>query len=85
MLKANGNNKIIKSLAGSLEHIENAAQLSRLFPIAYHDFSQSFNYIPPDEPLHNREIALEGHFDAESFRLIVKSRTTKEREEYTFW
>ena len=84
MLKANGNNKIIKSLAGSLEHIENAAQLSRLFPIAYHDFSQSFNYIPPDEPLHNREIALEGHFDAESFRLIVKSRTTKEREEYTF-
>ena len=34
MLKANGNNKIIKSLAGSLEHIENAAQLSRLFPIA---------------------------------------------------
>lgn len=84
MLKTNGNNKIIKSLAGSLEHIENAAQLSRLFPIAYHDFSQSISYIPPDEPLHNREIALEGHFDAESFRLIVKSRTTKEKKEYAF-
>lgn len=74
------NERAMKCLGKSRWKITCPAQLTRLLPQEYRDYSVLCKCLSKE--ILGKDIALEGAFDPDSFRVVIKNRNTKDKQEY---
>lgn len=74
------NDRALKCLSKSRWNITNSAQLTRLFPCQYKDFTEPC--IVLSKQIIGKDVALEGSFDPHSFHVVIKNKISKDKCEY---